>query len=90
MFCKFGENRFSGLYVRSGYGHTDILKTHFYVQGTPKRIFTMKTQNRFYCSITILSLYIQYYSILCVELKRTSHIESAKPTPHQLVWTILF
>lgn len=53
IWCKFCQIRFNGLDPRAG-GHTDIhkyiqtfLKTLRWVQGIPKWIFSLKTQNPF-------------------------------------------
>lgn len=57
--CKFGENRFSGLDARAGYGHTtDILKIIFSSLSIPKRISLLlpKTQNRYCVRLLLLSL----------------------------------
>lgn len=53
-FYESSQNTFSG---SADYKRTDILKYHFLDEGNPKMDTPDKPQNRFLCTITILSSY---------------------------------
>lgn len=52
------KNTFGG---SADYKRTDILKYHFLDEGNPKMDISDEPQNRFLCTITILSLYCSIF-----------------------------